>query len=209
MPAQNPLATAQQKGVSNLSERQTKAALNSALTKLGNLQKKATVYKENAAETGTRVVEHATTAGTTFLASMSRGYLGRDKLQLGGVDVRALAYGGGLAFGLFRSINGKGGGMAIAAAEGVGMSWLADIGVDAGQALQAKYTAGGAPVPTGVPLAALPAGVEVVQAVGANLGNVREVLPAGHQAGGGNDFAAFNQTHFAGDEAFFAEAAAK
>ncbi len=69
--------------------RQAQSALGQAVNRLANMTKKTEKTKDALAATGSMVIHTAETQGTLFLSSMAEGYLGKSKLELGGVDLRA------------------------------------------------------------------------------------------------------------------------
>ena len=141
------LAKAMGEGPDKLSTNQMKGALAAAANKIGRVEKGAQMVKENIGATAACAVHATESAGSVFLASMAEGYFGKDKMKVGGVDVRA----GGLllqAGGLIDMITGgkHGGAHFVAIGSGVTGSWLASLGRDAGAAL-AEKRATAAPVP--------------------------------------------------------------
>ena len=119
-----------------LTDRGAQGALSLAVKKITNLSKRADGTKEAVTQTASAVVHTAETQGSLFLASMAEGYFGQNKLKVGGVDVRAplglLAQG----YGLYEMMSGNGGGgHSLALGNGFMGSWLASVGVNAGQRL--------------------------------------------------------------------------
>ena len=133
------LAKAMGEGPDKLSNNQLKGALQAAANKLGRVEKGAQLIKENIGSTASCAVHATESAGSVFLASMAEGYFGKDKMKVGGIDVRA----GGLvlqAGGLIDMLTGgkHGGAHFVAVGTGVTGSWLASLGQEAGQALAEK-----------------------------------------------------------------------
>lgn len=120
--------------VKDLSENQAKSALSGALNKLTQASKKAEVAKENVGAGVQAAIENLETAGTLFMGSMAEGYLGEEKLKLGGVDLRF----GGLILqgaGLVRIFQGKSDGRhLLATGTGLTLSAVSSLGRQAGQA---------------------------------------------------------------------------
>ncbi|MCP4810538.1 MAG: hypothetical protein GY884_34835 [Proteobacteria bacterium] len=142
------LAKAMGEGPDKLSNNQLKGALQAAANKLGRVEKGAQLIKENIGSTATCAVHATESAGSVFLASMAEGYFGKDKMKVGGIDVRA----GGLvlqAGGLIDMLTGgkHGGSHFVALGSGVTGSWLASLGQEAGQALAQKRAAAVQPEP--------------------------------------------------------------
>jgi hypothetical protein len=135
-----------------ITDKQAHSALGQAVDKIAGLTKRAKVSKENVMETGVLVLHTAETQGTLFLASMAEGYLGTEKMKVGGLDLRApagLLLGG---YGLYETLSGgKGGGHALALGNGIMGSWLASVGVNAGRTLAEKKS-GGSPQPAAMPV---------------------------------------------------------
>ncbi len=139
-----------------VSERQSKGALNQAVGRIANLKKRAAQSKEAMAETGAMVLHTAENQGSLFLASLAEGYLGTDKMKLGGVDVRAPAAILAQGYGLFEAMSGRrGGNHALAIGNGIMGSWLASVAVGAGQTLRKAPTkpAANPTTPAAVPVA--------------------------------------------------------
>jgi len=125
-----------------VTEKQAQGALSQAVGRLTNLGKKSEKTKEAIAETGSMVIHTAETQGTLFLASMAEGYFGKEKLEVGGVDVRAPVAIVTQGFGLYETMSGKkSGGHALALGNGLMGSWLASVGMSAGRTLREKRTA--------------------------------------------------------------------
>lgn len=119
--------------------RQAQNALGQAVNRLTNMTKRTDKTKEAIATTGSMVVHTAETQGTLFLASMAEGYLGSDKLKVGGLDLRAPVAVLAQGFGLYEAMSGKkGGGHSLALGNGLMGSWLASVAVSAGQTLRDK-----------------------------------------------------------------------
>lgn len=122
-----------------VTEKQAQGALSQAVGRLSNLGKKTEKTKEAITETGAMVIHTAETQGTLFLASMAEGYFGKEKLELGGVDVRAPVAIVTQGYGLYETMSGKkSGGHALALGNGLMGSWLASVGTSAGRTLREK-----------------------------------------------------------------------
>jgi hypothetical protein len=122
-----------------VTDRQARSALGAAVDKIANLSRRAERSKDAMLATGKDVVHTAETHGSLFLASMAEGYLGGEKLKLGGVDVRAPVGLVAAGWGLYETMSGgKGGGHALALGNGVLGSWLASMAVSAGRTLADK-----------------------------------------------------------------------
>ena len=167
-----------------LSEKQAQGALSQAVSKISNLTKKANQSKEAMVATGSKVVHTAETQGSLFLSSMAEGYLGEDKLKVGGVDVRAPVGLAAQGYGLYQTLSGtEGGDHALALGNGIFGSWLASVGREAGRTLAEKRgvtpaakPAVAQPQPSGPSLQGVPQ-VQVLPAPQVTLsGPVREVL---------------------------------
>ena len=125
-----------------VTEKQAQGALSQAVGRLSNLGKKTEKTKEAIAETGAMVIHTAETQGTLFLASMAEGYFGKEKLEVGGVDVRAPVAIVTQGYGLYETMSGKkSGGHALALGNGLMGSWLASVGMSAGRTLREKRAA--------------------------------------------------------------------
>ena len=131
--------TALQKAMSGgkITDNQAKSALSAAIDKLATAKKSVTKTKTAMVETGGKVLQTAEVQGTLFLASMAEGYMGKDKMEVGGVDLRAVTGLAAIGYGLYDSMSGgKGGGdHALALGNGLAGSYLASAGVDAGRKL--------------------------------------------------------------------------
>lgn len=126
-------------------------------------------------QTGQALLHTSETLGATFIGSMAEGYLGPEKLKVGGLDVRAPIGLAAQAFGLYSIATGeKGGEHALAIGNGVSASWLASVGREAGHALRERKApaspapaqpAGGASFRGESPLITIPAEAEVIEGV--------------------------------------------
>ena len=164
-----------------LSEKQAQGALSQAVSKISTLTKKANQSKEAMVQTGSRVVHTAETQGSLFLSSMAEGYLGEDKLKVGGVDVRAPVGLAAQGYGLYQTLTGSGAGdHALALGNGIFGSWLASVGRDAGRTLAEKRGSPPKTQPATAPQAPSLQGTPQVQVLPAPQvtlsGPVREVL---------------------------------
>jgi hypothetical protein len=122
-----------------LTDRQAQSAVGQALKRLSSLGKTSEKTKEAVLVTGTMVIHSAETQGTLFLSSMAEGFFGKEKLELGGIDVRAPAAIVTQGYGIYETLTGgKGGGHALALGNGLLGSWLASVGVSAGRTLREK-----------------------------------------------------------------------
>ncbi len=147
-----PLNAAMNGQVDNLTANQTKSALGQAVDKIAGLTKKAGQSKEAVMETGKLVLHTAENQGTLFLASMAEGFFGKEKLEVGGLDVRAPTAVLAQGYGLYETITGKkGGGHALAIGNGLMGSWLASVAVKAGRTLRDKRNAPAQPNQAQVP----------------------------------------------------------
>lgn len=123
-----------------VSDKGAKNALGSAIGRIANLKKRANTSKEALVETGTQLIHTAETQGSLFLASLTEGYFGEDKIKVGAVDLRApvglLAQG----YGLYQTMQGQKGAGSHVLAIGTGImgSWLANVGRNAGRTLAEK-----------------------------------------------------------------------
>lgn len=134
--------TALQRALSgeSLTDNQTKKALDSALGKLKTLSGKAKKAKEAAGAAGAAAIATAEFQTALFAGCFTEGWLGRDKVHVGPVDVRL---GLGLiaaGYGLYDATQGGGGhGMhALAVGNGLMGSAVASIGLQAGAEMRAK-----------------------------------------------------------------------
>lgn len=143
---QSPLKNAMGGDIDKLSEKQTKSALTDAVGKLSRVTKLAETSKEQVIDTGTALMHSAETMGSLFISSMAEGFFGQDKLQMGGVDLRAPT---GLlmqGYGLYQILSGESGGEHfLSLGNGVTGSWLASVGTDAGKALRERRNGGALP----------------------------------------------------------------
>lgn len=134
---QTELKKAAQGDTDKLSEKQAKGALSQAMARIQALSRKADASKEAMIQTGTRALHTAENQASLLLASMAEGYLGTEKMKVGGIDLRApvglLAQG----YGLYEAMSCRtgGGDHALAVGNGITGSWLASVGVQAGEAL--------------------------------------------------------------------------
>lgn len=157
-----------------------KGALSQAVGKIASLTRRADKTKEAVAETGAKVVHTAETQGSLFLASLAEGFFGKEKLTIGGVDVRAPLGIAAQGFGLYEAVSGKGGDHALSLGNGLVGSWLASVGVAAGKTLAEKKAQGGEQTPA-QPQAPAPA------VRGEIAGPIREVLLTPEPATRGED----------------------
>lgn len=128
-----------------VTDRQARSALGAAVDKIASLSKRAEKSKDAMMATGTQVLHAAETQGSLFLSSLAEGYLGHDKLKVGGVDLRGPVGLAAAGYGLYETMTGgKAGGHALALGNGVLGSWLASVAVRAGQTLAEKRS-GAAP----------------------------------------------------------------
>ncbi|MCB9765626.1 MAG: hypothetical protein H6739_37980 [Alphaproteobacteria bacterium] len=133
-----------------MSERRTKSALGEAVSRIASLTRRTDKQQEALLNTATEVVHTAETQGSLFLSSLAEGYLGPDKLKLGGVDVRAVSGVAAKGYGLYQLVTGQAGGThALALGKGVFGSWLASVARNAGETL-ARQRKGAAPEPASV-----------------------------------------------------------
>lgn len=132
-----------------------KGALSQAVGKIANLTRRADRTKEAVAETGAKVIHTAETQGSLFLASLAEGFFGKEKLTIGGVDIRAPIGIAAQGFGLYEAVSGKGGDHALSLGNGVMGSWLASVGVSAGKTLAEKKNQPSAPAQPAVPSPAM------------------------------------------------------
>lgn len=144
-----PLKSALGGDIEKLNDKQTKSALSDAVGRLSKVTRLAEASKEQVSQTGTALMHSAETMGSLFMSSMAEGFLGPERIQLGGVDVRAPS---GLlmqGYGLYQILSGESGGEHfLALGNGVTGSWLASVGQDAGKALRDRRNGGGqAPAP--------------------------------------------------------------
>lgn len=153
-------STALQKAIEgkDLNDKQAQGALSQAVTRIANLTKKANESKAALMETGTQVVHVAETQGSLFLSSMAEGFLGPEKLKVGGVDLRAPVGLLGTGYGLYQTLSGEDGGHhALALGNGVMGSWLASVGVEAGRSLAERRAR---PPAATVPAGHTPSGIQ-------------------------------------------------
>lgn len=85
-----------------------------------------------------QVVHLAEGQGACFLASMAEGYLGSDKLEVAGVDLRLGVGGAGALYGLYQTFQGQDASHILALSTGVVASGIASAGLRAGQAVAKK-----------------------------------------------------------------------
>lgn len=114
-------------------------AVSSVTGKVSNIMKKVDTSKLAVKQTGASLLHSTETMGTLFVASAAEGYMGTEKLKIGGIDVRAPLGLAAQAYGAYQILNGeKSGQHALALGTGVTGSLLASMGRDAGQALREK-----------------------------------------------------------------------
>ncbi|MCB9764971.1 MAG: hypothetical protein H6739_34680 [Alphaproteobacteria bacterium] len=136
----SPLKTALQGG--QVSDRQAQSALGAAVTKITSLQRRDGRSQEAIDNTGEQLVHIAETQGSLLLSSFAEGYFGSEKLKIAGIDLRAISGVAAKGYGLIRTLTGKkDGGHALALGNGLFGSWLASVGVKAGQSLQQRRAA--------------------------------------------------------------------
>ena len=141
-----------------VTDRQARSALGAAVDKISSLSRRADRSREAMMTTATQVVHTAEVQGSLFLSSLAEGYLGADKLKMGGVDLRAPVGLLAAGYGLYETMSGRsGGGHALAIGNGVLGSWLASAGVQAGRTLADQQA------PTTSPAALGPAELAPVQ----------------------------------------------
>jgi hypothetical protein len=145
-----------------LPDKQQKGALAEAVDKIKNLGGRISRAREVSETVAEAVLHTAETQGTVFAASFAEGYFGEERMDVGPVDLRlagGLVVGG---YGLYSTMNGKGGSHALALGNGLLATGISRIGRNAGRALADKKKAGDtaqapAQVPAQPPMAALPA----------------------------------------------------
>lgn len=147
----SPLKSAMGGDIEKLNDKQTKNALTDAVDRLGKVKRLAESSKEQVVRTGTALMHSAETMGSLFLSSMAEGFVGPEKIQLGGVDVRAPSGMLMQGYGLYQILSGsEGGEHFLSIGNGVTGSWLASVGQDAGRALRERKN-GGSPPPAPAP----------------------------------------------------------
>lgn len=142
-----------------VTDRQAKSALGAAVDRISSLTRRAERSKDAMVATGTQVVHTAETHGSLFLSSMAEGYLGSERLKFGNVDVRAPVGILAAGYGLYETMSGRNGGHALAIGNGVLGSWLASVGMQAGQTLANRrpgFVVPDTPVRGAMPLSAEP-----------------------------------------------------
>lgn len=139
------LQTAMAKGADKVPDKQAKTALVKAVDKIASLTRRASDAKEAVTVAGQMVVHTAEIQGTLFLASLAEGFFGKEKLKVGGLDLRAPAAVLGQGFGIYQAMSGEGGAHALSFGNGLMGSWLASVAVDAGKTLAEKRAANQAP----------------------------------------------------------------
>lgn len=124
-----------------LSEKKANTAVQEALDRLGSMKKRAEGMKEKMAETGTAVLETGIVQATCFGASFAVGAAGDKWAKPGGyVDVRPVVAAGLATWGFYDVVSGGDkGGLILAAANGIGASWLGEVGKSAGEAMAKKW----------------------------------------------------------------------
>ena len=136
-----------------LPDKQQKGALAEAVDKIKNLGGRISRAKEVSEHVAEAVLHTAETQGTVFAASFAEGYFGEERMDLGPVDLRlagGLVVGG---YGLYSTMNGKGGSHALALGNGLLATGISRIGRNAGRALADKKKAA-EPAPVGAPTVA-------------------------------------------------------
>ena len=122
--------------------------LTEAVDKIKSLNGKFSKAREMSETIADAVIATAETQGTVFAASFAEGYFGEEKMDLGPVDMRlgaGLVLGG---YGLYKTMNKKGGSHALALGNGLIATGIGRIGRHAGKALAEKKAAGTPPAQT-------------------------------------------------------------
>jgi hypothetical protein len=125
-----------------LPDKQQKGALAEAVDKIKNLGGRISRAREVSETVAEAVLHTAEVQGTVFAASFAEGYFGEDRMDVGPVDLRlagGLVVGG---YGLYSTMNGKGGSHALALGNGLLATGISRIGRNAGRALADKKKAG-------------------------------------------------------------------
>jgi len=146
------MATALQRAMAGqpVKGRQAEGALKKAVSRLESAKRAGAKVKANMASTGSQAMSVMESGGSLFLASLAEGYFGRDKLKVGGVDVRSAVGLVGLAAGFGGLLSGKGWGKhAVAVSEGLVHSHLAGVALDAGRRMASGRSAPQAASSTG------------------------------------------------------------
>ena len=149
-----PDALAEASAGKHLTEKKANTAVGEALDKIASMKKKAQGMQEQMAETGTAVLETGILQATCFGASFAAGAAGDKWVKPGGyVDLRPIGAAALGAWGFYDVVaGGSKGGLILAAANGLGSSWMAEVGKSAGVAMAEKWAA--APVTPAVQPAA-------------------------------------------------------
>ena len=137
--AQQSLTLAMNKGPGALSERQAKSALDGALKKLTSAQRRLGTTQEKMQTAGKVTVSLLEITGCNALGSIARGYVGAEKIQLGGIDLRMASGLSLAALGLYDIAIGDGswGEHAVNCGVGLGNSYLTEVMIGAGEKLAA------------------------------------------------------------------------
>lgn len=151
-----------------VSEKSAVSGLKAAVEKIGGMQERMKLLREHGEEAAMAGVHFTEATATTFLGSMAEGYLGEDKMKLGGVPIRATLGLGLGVWGMANVLRGKSGGHQLAIGQGLLAADAASFGVKAGQALKEKMAEGAAPRTDGrilkdAPATNLPAGRKQLQ----------------------------------------------
>ena len=154
--------------------------LNEAVDKIKSLGGRIEKAKEMSESIAEAMLATAETQGTVFAASFAEGYLGEEKMDLGPVDLRV---GGGLivgGYGLYQTMNGKGGSHALAIGNGLLAVGIARIGRHAGKALAEKKNAptppAQTPAPTQAPAPAAPTTQGAPQLAADDIGEIARMV---------------------------------
>lgn len=115
-----------------------KNALEAAAAKSERLQSAVKKAKENSQATADLAIQIVEVEGALFVSSVAEGYLGPEKLQVGGVDLRLGLGLAGAGYGLYQEMSGDDGSHAAALGAGVLGSFLASKGREVGERLRTE-----------------------------------------------------------------------
>jgi len=153
-----PDALAQAAQGKELSAKKANTAVGEALDKMASMKKRAEGMKEQMATTGTAVLETGLLQGSCFAVSFAAGAAGEKWIKPGGyVDLRPVGAAVLGAWGFYDVISGGDkGGLILATANGIGASWIAEVGKGAGVAMQEKWQKAATETPAVTPAAGTP-----------------------------------------------------
>ena len=124
--------------------------LDKALSRADSSDRKHKLDRAAIADGAETAVYAAETLGVNFVASLTEGYLGPERMKVAGIDPRPVLGLGAVGYGIYRILTRQmGGGHAVAVGAGAMNSWVSSVGVRAGQGARDRWgTPQAAAVPT-------------------------------------------------------------